>query len=804
MRRMLAVSKQRQTLLIGAGLFVLTLIVFWPAVHCDFICYDDPDYVLTNGVVLGGVSWGGIKWAITTFHASNWHPLTWLSHMLDVANFGTDPFGHHLTSIGLHATNAALLFLLLQAYTGATWRSAIVAGIFALHPLRVESVVWISERKDVLSVLFLMLTLLAYLRYVRNPQWQTYALVCLLYACGLMSKPMLVTVPILLLLLDFWPLGRLLAMQRGEGTDEPRPSGGQYQRSIWQLIVEKMPLLVMAACSSLLTLLAQRGTAVATMEALTLDVRLANAALSYLRYLAKLVWPSGLAIPYPYPDNLSAGPTLAAGLILLAITIVALKDVRRRPYLLTGWVWYLASLLPVIGLIQVGTQSIADRYTYIPSIGILVVLVWGLGEFLGEKKSWAPWIIAGVATLFLGLSTMTRQYIGCWKSSITLFERATSVTSRNYVALYNLGYAYLAGQNPTAATDALERSLAIEPKNAMAQATLAKSLLMQSKVGEALEHYRAAFALAPNRAEIEHGYGVCLAAAKQYAEAANRFREILRKSPGMADVHRDLAMALEAQDNATEALAEMRLYLDHRPNDVAGLTLLGYLSTITGDLVGGKVAYARALASSPQLRQTLRETGRQAFRQGDAHRAKQCYEALTHIDPDDPQAYEELGLLYMAQSNAAPAAKYFMELTRCRPDASSFYQLALANDFGGNFRSAISNYQTAIKLAPDWPQPLNDLAWLLATQDHPEFRDGLEAVKLAEQACRLTEYKSASHLGTLDAAYAEVGKFAEAIRFAQKASEMAEGAGQLEIATAAKSRIRLYQEEKPFRQNRNM
>ncbi len=418
--------------LMAVLLALATVVLYWPATRCDFVNYDDSAYVTKNLHVQGGLTWEGIKWALSNSVVANWHPLTVLSHMLDCQLYGLNPWGHHLTSVLLHAVNTALVFLLfrrlmslrpgentgLRLHTGALWRSVMVAALFGWHPVHVESVAWVSERKDVLSTFFGLLALIYYVRYAQNratlnpqPSTLNYLLALVFFALGLMSKAMLVTWPLVMLLLDWWPLERF----------KVRGSGFKVRSLVW----EKIPFFGLAVAASVVTFVVQkRGGAVMSFESLPLSARGGNALMSYCRYLGKMFWPVDLAVFYPYPGYLPVAEVLLAGVLLLSITVLCIMVRRRSPFMLTGWLWYVGTLVPVIQLVQTGSHAMADRYTYIPSIGVLVMVVWGVYE-LGRR--WRHrvmiWSVAGGAAIILCLG-MTRQQLGYWKDSETLFRHA--------------------------------------------------------------------------------------------------------------------------------------------------------------------------------------------------------------------------------------------------------------------------------------------------------------------------------------------------------------------------------------------
>ncbi len=425
----------RSEWLIAAALAVATLAVYAQVINHQFINLDDNLYIWDNPMVISGLTLKGLAWAFTTFHAANWHPLTWLSHMLDSQLFRMNAGGHLFVNALIHVANTLLLFFFLKRVTGARWRSAIVAALFALHPLHVQSVAWAAERKDTLSTFFGLLCLLAYARYVEKPSWKKYALVAVWLALGLMAKPMLVTWPFVFLLLDYWPLRRL----------EWRPAEGieRFAKDWLPLVREKLPLFCLVIPSVIVTHIAQaRWGAVADLIALPFSWRLANALVSYAKYLLLTFWPDRLAVYYPFSfSGIPAWQVVAALVVLAAITAVALREARRRPYLITGWLWFLGTLVPVIGLVRVGAEAMADRYTYIPSIGLFIALVFGLADLANTWRIGRIPIASASAMTILLLGSLTAYQISWWRDSVTLFERTLSVTSDNAMVQYNLGCA---------------------------------------------------------------------------------------------------------------------------------------------------------------------------------------------------------------------------------------------------------------------------------------------------------------------------------------------------------------------------
>jgi hypothetical protein len=473
---------KKQVLLIYLLLTAAAILVFWQVSHCDFIDYDDPSYVTENIHIHNGVTKKAIWWAFTTGYASNWHPLTWMSHMVDVQLFGLKPGWHHLTNLLFHIANTLLLFSVLHRMTKARWKSAYVAALFAIHPLHVESVAWVAERKDVLSTFFWMLTMAAYISYVENlPVFRLkfsvirfrssvirYSAVLIFFALGLMSKPMLVTLPFVLLLMDYWPLKRFEQQRVATGTHteakpvsvdkrkgkssrnqtvqttvkKEKPANDKYQWAVIRpLLWEKLPFFALAAISSIITFIAQqKGGAVKTLVAFPLDVRIANALPSYIIYIAKMLWPYNLAVYYPHPGLWPFWQVLGAVFLLGATTLTVIRTAKRFPYLVVGWLWYVGTLVPVIGIVQVGSQALADRYTYIPLIGLFIMAVWGIPELLRYWRYGKETLFVSSALILPCLFVVTWIQTGYWRNSITLCDHALNVTSNNVAILNNRWY----------------------------------------------------------------------------------------------------------------------------------------------------------------------------------------------------------------------------------------------------------------------------------------------------------------------------------------------------------------------------
>lgn len=632
-------KKWRKALFV-ACLSVAALAAYWPLLQNGFIRYDDPAYVTGNVHVLGGLTWSGVKWAFTTVDGGNWHPLTWLSHMLDVQLFGLTPKWHHAVNLLLHVLNTAALFLLLCRLTGAEGRSFFVAALFALHPLHVESVAWLSERKDLLSTLFLLSTLWAYAFYARACDnsavsrarvWLAYAGGLIFFAFGLMSKPMLVTVPFLLLLLDFWPLQRgFMFRERGFRA---------ALRGIW----EKVPFLLLSVISSVVALYAQSKSGAVSLS-LPIIPRFENAAVSYVKYVAKTFWPKDLSVFYPHPDTRYPHSeqwawwwVLAALLLLVASVLIVVQQRRKRPWMLMGWFWYLIALLPVIGLVQVGLQGMADRYTYIPLIGVFICLVWISAE-MGKRLAWGDnfVILGGVAALAL-CAGLTHRQSKFWQSDFTLFQHALLVAPNNAVAECHVGIAY---------GEAKEFALA-------------------------RQHFQAAIEANPSLPDAYYGLGFTLENQGDLVAAIERYQETIRLQPNYEPAHNRLANCLWSLGKKQEALAEFKLALQLKP------TPEGYFAVAQMQL---------------QL--------------GHGEAAAESYRAALRLRPDWLGALSNLAWLLATDSKpevrngqeALRLARQAMTLSRGE-DPRVYAILAAASAETGDFAQAVSTAQKGKELA---------------------------------------------------------------------------------------------------------
>lgn len=653
-------------LAVAAALVAITLALYAPVRSHEFLNYDDNEYVTEHPFVRDGVTWAGVRWALTGVHQATWHPVTSLSHLLDVELFGLDAGAHLVVNVVLHAAATAALFLVLAAMTGARWPSAWVAAVFAWHPLHVESVAWVSERKDVLSGLCGMLTLAAHLRFARRPTWTNQAAVVTVFAVGLLAKPMVVTLPFVLLLLDWWPLGRL-----------------RDRATAIALAREKVPLFALAAVVSVLTVVAQRsaGALATTLASTPLAYRLGNAAISYATYVWKTIWPTGLAVFYPSPTHLSAWHALGAALLLLAITGAVTVDRKRRPFLVVGWLWFLGTLVPVIGLVRQGDQAMADRFTYLPAIGLYVMVAWGACSMPAARRA-TPALVAGAVTTLAACLAVTTAQIAHWRNSLTLFGHAVAVTRDNHVAHTNLGIA----------------------------------LDERGRHAEAMEHYARAVAIAPRYAKAHLNYGRALAQTGRGTDAEAEYAEAARLDPGSAPAAYNLGLARAERGALDDAIAEYRRALALDPRHAKAANNLGWALAAKGDHEAAIAAYERALAVDPtmvaahnNLAVTLADLGR--LDEAIAHAT-----TATQLAPTEPRAHATRATLLAQAARYTDAIAAYREALRLAPTLVEVrLDLAKALAAAGDERAAITEYRTVLRQRPTDPTATAELATLQRT-----------------------------------------------------------------------------------------
>ena len=596
---------------ICAALAISVLALYAQTHRFEFINLDDYHFLVYRPIVRSGLTWDGFRWAMSSVEA-DWHPLTWLSHMLDFSVFGPDPGPQHLVNAGLHAANGVLLFLALRALSRALWPSALVAALFALHPLRAESVAWLSERKDVLSGLFWMLTLLAYAAFARRPSAVRYALVGAAVVLGLMSKTMLVTLPFVLLLLDLWPLGRLrLPRPLPDHADghSPATAGGAARRPlpVARLVLEKLPLVAIAAAAAGLTVLAQQSMdAFRSLDQMSTAWRMVNAPLAYCTYLYQTLWPTRLAVIYPHPAMIAGTrlgdylwPAAGATVLLASVTVLCVAAARRRPYLLVGWLWYLVTLVPVVGVVQVGHQSHADRYTYLPMIGVYIMVAWGLRDAIARWPGLRVPAVGGGALVLVALAALSWGQIGTWQNSRRLFEHAIAVTDDNYYAHQMLGNALLGSGELEPARRHLEEALRIKPDSAYALEQLGALLEQRGDRGAAAEAYEKAVGLSWKSFYARRHLAAIRRAEGKLGAAIELWTTELQYAPDDAQLRFDLGTALLQQQRYPEATVQLRRLTELAPNAPEAHNALGVALAQQGQVAEAAVQFEETLALNP-------------------------------------------------------------------------------------------------------------------------------------------------------------------------------------------------------------
>jgi tetratricopeptide (TPR) repeat protein len=669
-------ARQRSALVIGSVLSLVTLALYAPMLQNGFINFDDTGYITENPSVTRGLSWQGIVWAFQSFEQGNWHPLTWISHMMDIQLFGLNPAWHHLINALFHTANTVLVFLLLKQMTGKVWPSAYVAALFGWHPLHVESVAWASERKDVLCAFFWLLTMMVYVSYAKKPRPAIYLLALLLFACSLMAKPMAVTLPFVLLLTDFWPLDRWrqTGAAGAQNQDTTRQPDAVEIRQWWRrglyLVVEKLPFFLLGLADCWITFVAQKQVgAVLSTAALPFSYRLANALWSYLRYVSKTLCPTGLSIIYPYKPLL---PVILVGIsigLLIVWTGLFLVWRKRFPYLLMGWFWFLGTLVPAIGLVQVGAQSMADRYMYIPSIGLFIIMVWGIAELIRYYPRFHNSVrLAGVAILITCL-IITSQQIRYWQSTISLFKHAVEVTGDNGVAYYCLGLSCEKNGDHSEALALYQKAVAIAPDYYPSQFGLGSMLLEKGDDTNAMPHLDLAEKLDQRDPKMEFDLGMILLKAGKDSEGINHLQAATRLEADNARYHAYLGFALQKMTNTEAAIDQFSRAVALQPD----------------------FAYARyGLAS------VLTTAGR-------TNEALAQYEAEVKLREDDPEAHYNLGLARLDNRQFAEAeAEFQRELQLAPGEFRAHYRLAQALCGQGRFAEAVAEYRILLKIVPNF------------------------------------------------------------------------------------------------------
>lgn len=639
-------------------LALITLALYWPATHYGFINYDDPQYLTENPHVQGGLSWQGIEWAFcNTQQAAYWAPFMWMSHELACQFFGLNPWGHHLINVLLHAANTVLVFLVFRRMTRTIWQSLVLAALFGWHPLRVESVAWVTERKDVLSGLFWMLTLLAYAKYVeagrvrdsKSNLW--YGVALAMFVFGLMSKAMLVTLPFVLLLLDYWPLGRFKS-------DRAR-----------QLMMEKIPFFALATGVSILTYVVQKhGGAVATVENLPLGARIENALISYCRYLGKIFWPKDLAVFYPHPGYWPLGEVLLAAFFVGGISVFLFKARQRYPFLLVGWLWFAGTLLPVIQLVQSGEQSMADRFTYVPSLGILIVLVWG-GHELVKRQRYCKMMLSVAGSLAMVICfTLTRQQLGYWQDSETLFRHTLAVTAKNYLAFNCLGEALLNNGQTEEAKSQLQKAIRLQPDYTEAHDNLGNAFFKEGQLDRAMSEFQEAIRLQSDDAKAHYNFGVGLFKEGQTQAAIEQYQIATHLQPDNAEAYDNLGIAFFKQGQIDEAISQYQEAVRLKPDFVRARDNLGVALFVKGQTDEAIRQFQEAIRLSPDDAGAHYNLGNAFFNTGQIGEAINQYRETVRLQPDDAKAHYNLGVALLNKDEIDGAIEQFREAVRLKPD----------------------------------------------------------------------------------------------------------------------------------------
>jgi len=525
--------------LIALLLALLTIALYWKVSGHEFMIYDTYDYIHHNPMVKQGLSLQGTAWAFTTFYMSNWHPITWLAHMLDVQLFGLNAAGHHLVNLLVHVLSTLILFGFLNRTTRALWASAFVAMLFAIHPLHIESVAWVAERKDCLSALFGLLALWYFSRYVRRRSILCYLAALVAFSLSLMAKPMLVTLPFLLLLLDYWPMNRYAAR-----SSAGRPGNGDTAKSVRFLVWEKVPFFLLTTAACIVAFLAQqKGGSMGGMDQFPLEMRLANALISYSEYCLKTIVPVRLSVFYPYPADIPVLKTLAAGAFVAGLSVMALISIRRRPWFVVGWFWYLGTLVPVIGIVQIGSQAMADRYTYLPSIGLFIMCAWWGREIAGHSRRLQTLVTVAALAITLSLAAVTHRHLDTWRNSVTLFSQARAVAGDNPLINYFLGAALAEQGQDARAFHYYRKALALNPEDELTHLNIGVLLQRRGRFAEAAGHYAKALQINPRSWQAHHNLGLNRMATGQIPAAINHYLAALALAPESATVHNSLAVA---------------------------------------------------------------------------------------------------------------------------------------------------------------------------------------------------------------------------------------------------------------------
>ena len=660
--------KVRSTVLLALALFSITLSVYMQAGNHEFLNFDDNDYVTANPHVTSGITGANVAWAFTSVRSSNWHPVTWLSHMADAQLYGMNPRGHHLTNVFLHAFSAVLLFLLFVRLTGARWQSLFVAALFALHPLHVESVAWVAERKDVLSAFFWFLTLLFYAEYVTRPKPALYLLALFSFLLGLMSKPMLVTLPVVMLLMDFWPLCRDSCKGQAPG----RRGFPGLVSAMRPHVREKIPFFACALLSGAVTIYAQHtGGAMSTFDEIPMGLRIENAVVAYAKYLVKTLWPHDLAFMYPMPPSFPLWQVICSLLVVLLVSAATIRAGRRYPYLAFGWFWFLVTLVPVIGLVQVGVQSMADRYTYIPLTGLFVMAAWGVPD-LAANLRYRQGVLASLAgAVILAAAAATWHQLGYWQDNVSLFRHALHVTSGNYIAHNNLGVALYNKGELDAAIREYEAALAVRPADSEVHNNLGNALAGKGDLDAAIREYQEAIRIHPTKSETHNNLGNALLS-KGNPDAANKeFQRASAINPTNSEAHYNLGISLFNRGDLDEAIREYQEALAINPTNSAAHNNLGKTLAKKGDLDTAIKEYREAITTNPGNSEAHYNLGNALFNRRDLDGAIREYGEALAINPKNSEMHNNLGAALINKGDLDGAVREYGEALAINPNNSA-------------------------------------------------------------------------------------------------------------------------------------
>lgn len=867
--------------LIRFGLILLSVAVYGQVVTFGFAPIDDSLYVETNQHVLNGLTPQGVQWAFQTGEQANWHPLTWISLMLDASLFETNAGGYHLTNLALHIASVLILHAALARMTGRLWLSSLVAALFAAHPQHVESVAWITERKDTLSVLFGMIAIWCYARYCESPSDARFIAIIIVFALSLLSKQTLVTLPFALLLLDFWPLLRTRLLlpggdygvelapvpvghpsmaphfsaaepnQESLGTTDPSPSDAptevqptavtpstrneDQRRSLFDLAIEKVPLLCLSAVFSIIVLRAQGQVgAVVSFEQLPFRLRLINIVVAYVEYLKAMFVPTRLCAYYPRPLNGWPTSTIIVAIITLtAISLLCLWQARRRPFLLVGWLWFLGTLAPMIGFVQVGDQSRADRYMYVPAIGLYIALAWGLDSALPRNRAGRIALGAIGAATVIACAAIAHIQVKTWRDGDSLFTRALAVTENNYYAEHGLAMLLsknekyeeslkqydkvlaIAPQYLRARLDRgvllsklrrhkesvaeLKRALEINPEIFDTHVLLAQAYAEMKDFDQAVKHLKEAIRIHPELPEAHADLGKMYYEAGKYEDAASAYRAAIEANPDLAPAQIGLIKTSIRQGKTRDAVTLAARAVEAHPTSGEAQALAGEILLATGRRAEALQRLQQAIEAEPKNPEVNRMVAAGLRSLGQFDKALAYYANASQLAPYNAQIRREWADLLFNVGAWPQSVTQFTQATHLDPtDGKAQGGLALALEATGNVRQAMVHFREACRLETRWPELANNFAWQLATQADETLRDGKLAVEMAGRACDLTKRQNPSFLDTLAAAQARSGQYDAAVKTADEAIILLDKAGQARAAREVGERRDLYKRKTPF------